>query len=133
MWSTFMLKILILDFVWFLNDFPEFLWLILGVHAVAYTMWIVSFNFNVLFNNILHYHSGIINLSNIVSERNPFSQWSLITLLASKDILHKSRYISDQLSAFGLHRYQLFHLRSTVQRNGYSTLKFCFVLLGICV
>ncbi|KAK6043449.1 hypothetical protein COOONC_19046 [Cooperia oncophora] len=29
------------------------------IHAIAYSLWIISFNFNMLFNTILHHYGGI--------------------------------------------------------------------------
>jgi hypothetical protein len=37
-----------------------------AVHAACYALWIAAFNFNMLFSTILHYHSGVLHLSDRV-------------------------------------------------------------------
>uniref|UniRef100_A0AC34RAR8 Uncharacterized protein n=1 Tax=Panagrolaimus sp. JU765 TaxID=591449 RepID=A0AC34RAR8_9BILA len=34
-------------------------------HAICYAIWLISFNFNMLFNTILHHYSGFRNLNDV--------------------------------------------------------------------
>lgn len=37
-----------------------------GIHAVCYAVWIIAFDFNMMFNCVLHHYAGVRKLSPMV-------------------------------------------------------------------
>uniref|UniRef100_A0A914NB64 CWH43-like N-terminal domain-containing protein n=1 Tax=Meloidogyne incognita TaxID=6306 RepID=A0A914NB64_MELIC len=72
------------------------------VHACCFALWLIPFNLNMLFNNLLHYHSGIRKLRPMAT-RQSFS--------------NKMRLISCRLSPIYVYGVFLFNFCANLQHN----------------